>query len=147
MTFPVNSTSVQTPPCSRVAAVMGRTRVGSGKTRIISYAGCYVCKKISGSSSWSQHSWGNALDLFPVGGKPLAIIQAELRDIANAVVYQATHKTKANRFRKLEVAEVIDHDGRRIWTPSQGWHDYGGTTGAHIHVSAAPLKTGQPACA
>jgi len=147
MSFPVNSTSVQTAPCSRVATVMGRTKVGDGKTRIIAYAGCYVCKQISGSSSWSQHSWGNALDLFPVGGKPLAVIQAELRDIANAVVYQATHKTKANRFRKLDVAEVIDHDGRRIWTPSQGWHSYGGTAGAHVHVSAAPLKTGTPACA
>jgi hypothetical protein len=147
LAFPVNSTSVQTAPCSRVATVMGRTKVGSGKTRIIAYAGCFVCKKIVGSSSWSQHSWGNALDLFPVGGKPLAIIQAELRDIANAVVYQAKNKTKANRLRKLDVAEVIDHDAQRIWTPSQGWHDYGGTTGAHIHVSAAPLRTGTPACA
>jgi hypothetical protein len=63
------------------------------------------------------------------------------------VVYQAKHRTKANRFRKLDVAEVIDHDGRRIWTPSQGWHDYNGTTGTHIHVSAAPLKTGRPPCA
>jgi hypothetical protein len=147
LAFPVNSASVQTAPCSRVATVMGRTKVGSGPTRIIGSAGCFVCKKIVGSNSWSQHSWGNALDLFPMGGVPLAIIQARLRDIANAVVYQAKHKTKANRLRKLDVAEVIDHDGRRIWTPSQGWHDYQGSTGAHIHVSASPLRTGVPPCA
>src|SRR4249920_3279575 len=119
MAFPVNSTSVQTPPCGRVAAVMGRAKVGSGKTRIIAYAGCYVCKQISGSSSWSQHSWGNALDLFPKPDPQRVTVQHELRQIANSVVYQATHKTKANRMRKLEVAEVIDHDDGRIWTPSQ----------------------------
>jgi hypothetical protein len=147
LSFPVNSTSVQTAPCARVATVMGRTKVGSGDTRIISYAGCFVCKKILDSSTWSQHAWGNALDLFPVGGGTKAELQRRLRQIANSVVYQATHKTRANRLRKLEVAEVIDHDAGRIWTPSQGWHSYGGTSGAHIHVSAAPLRTGVPACA
>jgi hypothetical protein len=147
LSFPVNSTSVQTAPCARVATVMGRTKVGSGDTRIISYAGCYVCKQISGSSTWSQHSWGNALDLFPKPSRQQATVERELRAIADAVVYQATHLTKANRGRKLAVAEVIDHDAGRIWTPSQGWHSYGGTTGVHIHVSAAPLKTGIPPCA
>jgi len=147
VSFPVNSTSVQTAPCSRVATVMGRAKVGSGKTRIIAYAGCFVCKNISGSTSWSQHSWGNALDLFPIPHPSPTYVQDELRHIADAVVYQATHKTKANRLRRLEVAEVIDHDGRRIWTPSQGWHPYGGTSGPHIHVSASPLRTGVPACA
>jgi hypothetical protein len=147
LSFPVNSTSVQTAPCARVATVMGRTKVGSGTTRIISYAGCFVCKKILGSAIWSQHAYGNALDLFPVGGGTKAELQRRLRQIANSVVYQATHRTAANRLRKLEVAEVIDHDAGRIWTPAGGWHSYGGTTGAHIHVSAAPLKTGVPDCA
>ena len=147
MTFPVNSTSVQTAPCARVATVMGRTKVGSGTTRIISYAGCYICKKILDSNSWSQHSWGNALDLFPKPSPQRVTVQHELRAIADAVVYQAKNRTKANRLRKLEVAEVIDHDAGRIWTPSEGWHGYGGSTGSHIHVSAAPLKTGTPACA
>ena len=147
MAFPVNSTSVETAPCARVATVMGRAKVGSGDTRIIAYAGCFVCKQIAGSSTWSQHSWGNALDLFPIPNPQRVYVQKELRQIADAVVYQATHKTKANRLRKLDVAEVIDHDGRRIWTPGAGWHDYGGTTGSHIHVSAAPLKTGRPPCA
>lgn len=140
MSFPVNSTSVGTASIERFERVMQRTKVGDGT---ISYAGRYICKRISGSVSYSQHSWGNADDLFPTLGGT----QFKLRRIANAVVYQATHRTIANRWRKLEVAEVIDHDAGRIWTPSQGWHPYGGTTGAHIHVSAGPLMTGIPACA
>ena len=140
MSFPVNSTSVQTSAIKRTLACLQRAEI----ERVIGYAGVFVCKKIIGSSSWSQHSWGNAADIFPKGGGPT---QERLRAIANAVVYHATHRTKANRFRKLDVAEVIDHDGRRIWTPGAGWHPYGGTTGAHIHVSGAPLKTGVPPCA
>ena len=145
MSFPVNSTSVGTAATKRIEAVMGRTRVGSGKTRVIAYAGRFVCKYIVGSKPrvYSQHSWGNADDLFPTPN----LTQAKLRDIADSVVWQATHRTKANRFRKLDVAEVIDHDARRIWTPSQGWHSYSGTYGAHIHVSGTPLRTGTPACA
>jgi hypothetical protein len=143
MSFPVNSTSVGTAATKRIERVLQRAKVGSGKTRIIAYAGRFVCKQISGSSSWSQHSYGNADDLFPTPGDT----QKKLRNIADAVVYQAKHRTVANRGRKLDVAEVIDHDARKIWTPSQGWHAYGGTTGSHIHVSAAPLRSGRPACA
>ncbi len=143
MSFPVNSTSVGTASCKRGERVLGRAHVGAGKTRIIAYAGRFVCKKILGSNLWSQHSWGNADDLFPTDGNT----QDKLRHIADAVVYQATHKTKANRMRKLKVAEVIDHDARRRWTPQGGWGPYTGATGAHVHVSWAPFKTGTPNCA
>ncbi len=147
MSFPVNSTSVGTASTKRVERVLQRAKIGRGKTRIIAYAGRFVCKKISGSTSWSQHSWGNADDLFPIPNPQPGYVQKELRTIADAVVYQAKHRTVANRGRKLDVAEVIDHDARRIWTPAGGWRPYGGTTGAHIHVSGAPLRTGTPACA
>jgi len=143
MSFPVNSTSIGTAATKRIERVLQRSNIGSGKTRIISFASRFVCKKIAGSNSWSQHSWGNADDLFPTDGDT----QAKLRHIADAVVFQATHRTVANRGRKLDVAEVIDHDGRRIWTPQSGWGPYGGTTGSHIHVTGAPKKTGTPPCA
>jgi hypothetical protein len=139
MSFPVNSTSVETAPIKRALACLQRAKV----ERKIKHAGVFVCKKIVGSNSWSQHSWGNAADLFPTDGNT----QAKLRDIADAVVWQTTHRTKANRFRKLDVSQVIDHDGKRIWTPSGGWQFYSGTAGAHVHVSGAPLKTGTPPCA
>ncbi len=143
MSFPVNSTAYGTAATKRIERVLQRAKVGSGKTRIISFASRFACRKISGSSSWSQHAYGNADDLFATAGDT----QAKLRHIADAVVYQAKHRTVANRGRKLDVAEVIDHDARRIWTPQGGWSSYGGTTGAHIHVTGAPKRTGTPACA
>ena len=143
MSFPVNSTSVGTASTERVERVMQRAKVGDGKTRIIAYAGRFVCKKILGSDLWSQHSWGNADDFFPTEGDT----QAKLRRIADAVVYQCKHRTVANRGRKLEVSEVIDHDGRRRWIPGTGWVPYTGATGAHIHVSGSPYKSGRPPCA
>ena len=143
MSFPVNSTSVETAPVKRILACLQRAKVEPK----IGYAGVFVCKKIVGSNSWSQHSWGNAADIFPEPNSQPSYVQKELRAIADAVIYQAKHRTAANRFRKLDVAEVIDHDASRIWTPSEGWHFYGGTKGPHIHVSGKPLKTGVPPCA
>lgn len=139
MAFPVYSTAYYTSPCKRINVVMGRTKVDPK----IDHAGVFNCRKISGSLNWSQHAFGNATDLFPTAGNT----QSKLRDIANGVVYQATHRTKANRMRKLDVAEVIDHDGRRMWTPDDGWRSYSGSTGAHIHVTAKPKRFGTPACA
>lgn len=138
-TFPVNSTAVETSAAKRVARVLARRPVSD----IIAYAGCYNCRKVSGSSTWSQHSWGNALDLFP---EPSQVPARRREAIRDAVVYQATHRTVANRFIKLPVSQVIDHDGRKIWTPEHGWQIYTGTTGNHVHVSGAPYKTGVPPC-
>jgi hypothetical protein len=139
--FPIYSTSVETPAIARVIRVMLRTKAA----RFIDHAGVYNCRRVSGSTVWSQHAWGNAVDLFPKGGAENADEACER--IARAVVRQATQRTAANRGRKLAVAEVIDHQNGRIWTPSRGWHEYGGTRGPHVHVSGAPLRTGTPPCA
>ena len=139
MSYPVNSTSVETRQIARVNRVLGRAGIASR----IAYGGVFVCKKIVGSSTYSQHSWGNAVDLFP---KFEYHDKENLHKVAVAVVRHTTKRTIANLGRKLEVDEVIDHDNRLVWTPSQDWHAYGGTTGAHIHVSG-PLKTGIPPCA
>jgi hypothetical protein len=141
MSFSVQSTSVETAAVKRICRVVQRTKTA----KRIAYAAVYACRKISGSSSWSQHSWGNAVDIFPKGDPE--VHAAVRKAIRNTVVWQATHKTVANRGRKLDVAEVIDHSGRVIWTPSKGWHTYTGSTGDHVHVSGAPLKTGTPPCA
>lgn len=144
MGFPLNSTSVMTRAIARVGRVLNRApiaqRIGSG--------GVYVCKTISGSSSYSQHSWGNAVDLFPKSaGKTPREVQNELDAMFHAIIRHSTRRTAANLGRKLAVAEIIHHDGRLIWTPDRGIHAYGGTTGPHIHVSGAPLKGGRPPCA
>ena len=139
--FPVYSTSVQTPAIKRLNAVMQRTHVA----KVIDHAGVYNCRKISGSVSWSQHAWGNASDEFPKGADYKAKRENCSR-IANAIVYQATHRTKANRMRKLKVGRVIDHESRRQWTREDGWYTYTGSTGLHVHAEG-PTKYGTPPCA
>ncbi len=139
--FSVQSTSTETAAISRVVRVIQRAKIH----RRIALAQVFNCRQISAGGSWSQHAWGNAVDLFPSGD--IESHTAERRAIANFVVRSTTRRTLANLGRKLAVAEVIDHSGRRIWTPSQGWHTYTGTTGDHVHVSGAPLRTGTPPCA
>jgi hypothetical protein len=142
MAFPVNSTSTITDAVERICRVLQRTK----RAAIIASAGVYNCRKISGSNSWSQQAWGNAVDLFPKGIE-YAEKQQRCVMIANAVVYQATHKTISNRRRKLDVARVIDHENRRDWTPQDGWTDYSGSYGLHVHVEGKPLGQGTPPCA
>lgn len=139
MTFPVESTSVETAATKRVVAVLQRLDVA----RKIDHAGVFACRSIAGSSAWSDHSWGAAVDLFPKGSKDAAT----RREIAHAIVYQATHRTKANRFRRLRVRYVIDHDGRAMWTRSEGWHGYTGSAGDHVHCSNGRAPNGTPPCA
>lgn len=140
MTFPVYSISTVTPSVDRIIRVLQRAKVAPRIAR----AGVYNCRKIAGSSSWSQHSWGNAVDLFP--DPPIFDDQQDLRAIANAVVYQATHRTIANRGRTVKVGRVIDHDASRQWTPAGGWHPYGGAKGPHVHVEGSPTRLGVPPC-
>lgn len=139
MSFQVNSTSHETAAVKQIVRVLGR----SSADDVIAYAGCFVCKLIAGSNppSYSQHSWGNGLDVFP---RNPGNVQAELDEIFHTAIRNATQRTLANRGRKMPAAEIIHHDGRLIWTPSQGIHPYTGTTGAHIHISGAPLRTGVP---
>jgi len=96
LTFPINSTSVITPACERVCRVMQRV----AKEGLISYGGVFSCRKIAGTNYWSQHAWGNALDLFPTDSK-------YNDEIARAAVTQATKRTFANRGRKLDLSNVI----------------------------------------
>lgn len=142
MTFAVNSTSVETDAIERTIRVLQRAKV----SKFIQFAGVFNCRVIAGTDSYSQHAWGNAVDLFPHDVPGFTSLE-ELAHIANGVVYQATHKTTANRGRKIPVSQVIDHNNRRIWTVSDGWHTYTGATGAHVHVSGLPLRSGTPPCA
>lgn len=142
MSFPVNSTSTITKPCRRFALrVIQRSKVA----HLISHGGVYNCRKSSASSEvWSEHSWGNAVDLFPSPGGDQDKKRAA---IAHNAVLQATRRTIANRGRKVHIAHVIDHDARRIWSYGIGWHYYGGSLGNHVHVDFLPYKTGIPPCA
>jgi hypothetical protein len=141
MMFPVESTSVETAATKRTVRVIKRTRAA----KLIDHAGVFACRKIAGSSEWSDHSWGAAVDLFPKA--PASNDDLDRRHIFHTVIYQATHRTTANRGRKLVVRYAIDHDARLIWTPEAGIHAYTGTTGDHVHVSDGKAPTGTPPCA
>ena len=94
--------------------------------------GWFNCRRIAGSSSWSQHAFGNAYD----AGGPLTLVKA----MGAACIAEA----KAGR---LPAVEVICN--RQKWTPQDGIEPYRGVdphTG-HIHVTAAPYLTGIPPCA
>ncbi len=88
------------------------------------YAGAYVCKSTSGGSSPSQHSFGNAIDVF------YDTFDHQER-VAAAVVEQAD---------LLHPYHVIS--GSRIWTKGQGWHSYTGTYHSHLHVDFDPQQSG-----
>jgi hypothetical protein len=144
--FPVYSTSVQTKAIARVIRVLARTPAAA----FVDHAGVYNCRRIAGSTAWSQHAWGNAVDLFPRGARrKRGYVDADeaRRILAREIVRNAKKRTKANRGRKLKVSQVIDHDGRLIWTPERGWRPYTGAPGNHVHVSGAPLRDGTPPCA
>ncbi len=136
MTFPTNSTAYQTAEAKRAMRVMNRSNVA----HLIAYAGCYNCRPIAGTSTPSQHSYGNADDLFPK--PPTSDDDAQRRAIFHNVITQATKKTIANRGRKLKVHLLIDHDARLQWTPSGGIQHYYGDTGDHVHVDYYPQYSG-----
>lgn len=137
MAYPVESTAVVTAAIHRVIRVSRRMKRAK---HWITKGEVFNCRTVAGSSEYSQHAWGNGIDLFTHAHDQLA-------DLADALVVQAKRRTWANHGRRLPISQVIDHDGRRVWEPGTGWRPYNGTTGAHIHVSGAPYRTGKPPCA
>jgi hypothetical protein len=94
--------------------------------------GWFSCRRILGSSSWSQHAYGNAYD----AGGPFTLLKA--------IAAHAIAKAKAGN---LPVAQVIFN--RQVWTPSSGLQPYSGSdphTG-HVHITARPEMSGTPLCA
>ncbi len=139
--FPVLSTAYETAATKRAILVLQRTRVAA----IIDHAGVFDCRYMRDSTSWSDHAFGAAADFFPAG--PSEAHDAERREIFHALIYQATHRTKANRRRPISLRYVIDHNASLIWTAGAGIHHYTGTTGDHVHGSFGPEPVGTPACA
>lgn len=88
------------------------------------FAGAYVCKSISGSSSPSQHSYGNAVDVF------FESIEAQ-----RIVFGDITHGKCP-----VPIANAISE--RLIWQPSDGLDPYGGDPHYHLHCDFLPSYSG-----
>jgi len=140
VTFKVNSTSTITRECHEFAFDVMQRSSPSRNGKIL-YAGVYNSRHIAGQSSWSQHAFGNAIDLFGH--------EADLDEIAHNVVLQRNESTYANRGDRQPVHYVIWKEGKGgIWSPTKGWHEYVGYhPPTHVHVDFDPLRTGRPPCA
>ena len=96
--------------------------------------GIFNCRPIAGSSSWSQHAWGNAEDFSHDG---VAAAEAERWFNANRT--------------KLPIAELIGRG--KIWTKARASEGFRALSSSanqhhdHWHVSAEPLGSGTPPCA
>jgi hypothetical protein len=87
--------------------------------------GIHVCRKIAGSSSWSQHSWDDAVDI-GVGSD-----KAAGDDI--------------NRWLAANEKRFGGYCERLWWLSNSG--DATTEHRDHIHISLAPCHTGTPPCA
>jgi hypothetical protein len=88
------------------------------------FAGAYVCKTVVGTSTLSQHSYGNADDVF-------FDTLAHQEQVADWVV---AHQDLLHPFHVISA--------RRIWTKGVGWRYYTGDFHSHLHVDFDPQYSG-----
>jgi len=97
--------------------------------------GTQNCRKISGSSSWSQHAWSNANDAaYPAGGNP-----RNDPYLNAAVAWLKEQKRLGTRFGPdgVRIGTILYQNGPDT---TQGHWD-------HVHYEADPRQTGTPPCA
>lgn len=135
--FEVRSTSVETKRIARAIRVMQRR---AKRADNIGSASVYSCKTTVGTTLYSAHSFGDAVDF-------MVSDPAARKAVALAAVADATRPTVANRGRKTEVTFVIYDD--KQWTPTLGWHPYGGVSHTnHVHVGCSfSVSSPKPSCA
>jgi hypothetical protein len=88
------------------------------------FAGAYVCKHISGSSSMSQHSYGNAVDIF----------------FGSITQQEKVFMDVVNRRAPVPIAHAISLG--RIWEPGTGIRAYSGIRHYHLHCDFSPQYSG-----
>jgi hypothetical protein len=96
--------------------------------------GIYNCRKVAGSSTYSQHAWANALDVGASTPEQLAIVAQDL------VRAQEPGGELENIVQTVIVAN-------RVWRKGDGWLPYTGIYHSHVHVDASPNYSGTPPCA
>jgi len=95
--------------------------------------GSKVCRKISGSSTWSQHAWENANDAaYPAGGQP-----RNDPYLNAAVAWLREQKRIGRSFEGVKIGTILYQNGSD--TTAGHWD--------HVHYEADPKQTGTPPCA
>lgn len=90
----------------------------------ITHVGVYNCRRISGSQTYSQHSWPNAIDIHVTNGTWTATP-------AEKAVGDAIFAALLDKFG--------DHLKEKLWWTMNHWN--------HIHVSTYPYGYSTPPCA
>ncbi len=134
--FPVNSTSVTTPAVDRLIRVLRRAKIAEA----ILKGGVFNCRKTSGTSLWSAHARGDALDIFPVKAD-------DIERIREAVITHCTKPTLANFGRPVK--GIIFVVGRKTqWIRGQGKSPYPGIShDSHVHAAGSFSSPVKPPCA
>jgi hypothetical protein len=88
------------------------------------FAGSYVCKDVAGTNTPSQHSYGNAVDVF-------------FDSMAHQIM--VFHDVEAGKC-PVKVEHAIS--GARIWEPGSPEHAYTGEFHAHLHTDYIPQFSG-----
>lgn len=111
------------PACTPQVADIWREVWAKFGGKITSWGICN-CRKIAGSTSWSQHAWCNAWDIHGSVG----------------TMSEVAHFLMANRDR-LQLAAVL-WQGRNLITGNSVDDHFD-----HVHTDPKPTKTGTPPCA
>ena len=137
--FPVFNTSPQVAAIKRLNRVMGRTRIGK---RLIARASVFACKITVGTSLYSAHAFGKAVDLM------LKVANREdAEDLRRAVVKQATKRTLSNRGRPIRGIRFVV-GGNDQWVRGEGTSHYSGVPhDNHVHAATMGSTTTKPPCA
>jgi hypothetical protein len=120
----------ETVPALHVVDTSGNDKIdlvwsfGKAQFPDCTFLGAYVCKHVYGTSTMSQHSYGNAVDF----GRDS---MSELYDLAHYLVAHAD---------ELDLQHVIVDDV--IWIRGYGWSHYGGTRHHHVHADCTPQYSG-----
>jgi len=96
--------------------------------------GIYACRRISGSTSYSQHAWANALDIGASTPEQLNIVAQEL----------VRAQEPGGPLEGIVYTVIV---ANRLWRKGEGWLPYGGIYHSHVHVDASPNYSGIPPCA
>lgn len=104
------------------------------------FAGCYACRRVSGSSSWSDHAWGDAIDRTAADGAPNDATTEWVARMAAAGELPAAQILGSRSGRVVEARRRLIGSWKLLPSSASTSHLW------HVHVSIRE-HSGTPPCA
>ena len=104
----------------------------------VRFGGCFVCKRISGSYSWSDHAWGDAVDA----------TENTTAGVRNDDVFDWVLRMAKERLLPAELI-IGSRNGRVVSAEAPYWNVVAGGDKSHlwhVHISCT-RHSGTPPCA